>query len=294
MARAPWHAPWAGIGVCLIVVATLLAGCGVSTGAGTAPPTATPVPTCATALPGSTPINLQAHGFVYPIEYPASTVSGPITTTASGPGLFTVYQFMACTPGTTIGDVQSYYNTHLPALPHGWIGSTIFPADGGLMTPCSAPCMWDPKGGDFYYLVFDQFTNVGGGVVTYRGRWADFDISKQPTCNSNFTGGAPAQRNVYFIGGGTSGFPLPPASATVPDDAAGGLRGYDVCSSGTAASVSAFLTKEVPAAGWTKVQNNDPHCTNPANCWTRGGQFWSWGTITDPTDWIVSYRMPLA
>jgi len=108
MAHTPRRTNQASIGVCLIVVAALLVGCSGSAGAGTGStptattvPSATPLPTCAAALPGSTPINLQAHGFVYPIVYPASTVGGTITTTASGPGLFTVYQFMACTPGTT-------------------------------------------------------------------------------------------------------------------------------------------------------------------------------------------------
>jgi hypothetical protein len=288
----------------LALALALVAGCAAPSGATakatptatSAPPTptATPTPTCANVLPGSTPINLAAHGFVYPITYPASTVSSTITTTASGTGLFTVYQFSACTPSATIGGVQSFYNTQLPALPHGWIGVTTFPADGGLMTACAAPCFWDPKGGDLYYIAFDQFSDHGNGVVTYRGRWAVFAIAAVPTCIANFTSGPPAQTGVFFIGGGTSGFPLPPFSDTAPDDAAGGFKGMDVCSPGNGATVTAFLNTEVPAAGWTKVNNNDPHCTNPSNCWTKGGQFWSWNPpIGDATDWVVSYRQPL-
>jgi hypothetical protein len=287
----------------LPLVLLLVAGCSGPTGQTTAqasptatavPPTATPTPTCANLLPGSTAINLGAHGFVYPIAYPANTVSSAITMTASGTGLFTVYQFTACTPSTTVGGVQSFYNTQLPALPHGWIGVPTFPADGGLMTACSAPCFWDPKGGDLYYIVFDQFTDHGNGVVTYRGRWAVFAIAAVPTCIANFTSGPPAQTGVFFIGGGTSGFPLPPFSSTAPDDAAGGLRGMDVCSPGNGASVTTFLNIEVPAAGWTKVNNNDPHCTDTSNCWTKGGQFWSWSPpIADATDWIASFRQIL-
>lgn len=281
---------------CLLLLAACNASAGTtggsttSTATATTSPSATAVPTCAAALPGATPIDLAAHGFVYPITYPNGTVSGAITTTASGMGLFSVYQFTACTPGSSASAAARFYATQLPSLPHGWIGVPTFPADGGLMTPCSAPCFWDPKGGPLYYLVFDQFTDRGGGVVTYRGRWAVFDIAALPSCNANFS--APeAQRGVFYIGGGTSGFPLPPFSDTVPDNASGGFQGEDICSPGTAASVTQFLTTEVPVAGWTKVTTSDPHCTNPANCWTKGGQFASWGTIGDPTLWIVSSRV---
>jgi hypothetical protein len=267
------------------------AGCAATTVTVSPTATATAVPTCASALPGSSPIDLGAHDFVYPMAYPPNTVSAAISTTASGTGLFTVKQFTACTPATTISAVQSFYTTQLPALPHGWMGATFFPADGGLMTACGAPCFWNPKGGPIYYLVFDQFTDHGAGVVTYRGRWAAFDYSTVPTCSANFgPGNTGAQRDVFFVGSGATAFPVPPLSSIAPDDAAGGIRGYDVCSPGTAASVTAFLAKELPAGGWTKVTTSNAHCTNPSNCWTKGGQFWSWGAISDPTLWTISYR----
>jgi hypothetical protein len=159
------------------------------------------------------------------------------------------------------------------------------------MTVCSSPCFWNPKGGNIYYLVFDQFTDHGSGVVTYRGRWAVFDISTLPTCSANFgPSNTGAQRDVFFVGSGSTAFPVPPLSSIAPDDASGGVRGYDVCSPGTAASVKAYLDKEVPADGWTKVTTSDPHCTIASNCWTKGGQFWSWGTISDPKLWTISYR----
>jgi hypothetical protein len=285
------HRPLATSLLLLAGLAWLAAGCAVSTGAGSPTATATSVPTCTTALPGSSAIDLQAHGFIYPITYPPNTVSATISATASGPGLFTVNQFTACTPATTVSAVQSFYTSQLLALQHGWIITNLFPADGGLMTACSAPCFWDPKGGDIYYLVFDQFTDHGAGVVTYRGRWAVFDISMLPSCNANFSSSNPAaQREVYFVGSGATAFPAPPLSSIAPDDASGGVRGYDICSPGTAASVKAFLDKEAPADGWTKVTTSDAHCTIPLNCWTKGGQFWSWGAISDPTLWTISYR----
>jgi hypothetical protein len=159
------------------------------------------------------------------------------------------------------------------------------------MTTCSAPCFWNPKGGNPYYLVFDQFTDHGAGVVTYRGRWAVFDISTLPTCNANFGPSNPgAQRWVYFVGSGDTAFPVPPLSSIAPDDASGGVRGYDICSPGTVASVTAFLAKEVPADGWTQVTTGDPHCIIPSNCWTKDGQFWSWRAVSDPALWMISYR----
>jgi hypothetical protein len=268
-------------------MALLLAGCGAITGAGS--PTATP--TCANTLPSSSPIDLEAHGFLYPMTYPPSTLSAAITTTAEGPGFFTVNQFVACTPNTTVSAVQSFYTMQLPALQHGWYSATIFPADGGLMTACSAPCFWNPKGGPIYYLVFDQFSDHGAGVVTYRGRWAAFDIATLPSCNANFSARNPAaQRDVYFVGSGDTAFPVPPLSSIAPDDASGGVRGYDICSPGTAASVTAFLAKELPADGWTKAPTSDTHCIISSNCWTKGGQVWSWGAIGDPTLWTISYR----
>ncbi len=272
----------------LATIAWLLAGCGASTGSGGATSAAT---TCVSALPASSPINLGSHGFVYPITYPTNTVSSSINTTASGAGLFTVNQFTACTPNSSVSATQGFYNAHLPTLQHGWSAATSFPADGGLLVACAAPCFSNAKGGPVYYLVFDQFTDRGAGVVTYRGRWAAFDSTALPACGQNFgTGNTGAQQNVYFVGSGDTAFPVPPLSSIAAADASGGVRGYDVCSPGTAASASAFLAKEVPAAGWTKVTASNAHCTIASNCWTKGGQFWSWDAIGDPTLWTINYR----
>jgi hypothetical protein len=291
-----WRCRAPGAGFLLLAgLAWLVAGCGGTTGgaSATATPqsTATPAPTCASVLPGSSPIDLADHGFVYPITYPANTVGSAISVIANGVGLFTVREFTACTSGTTASAVQSFYTTQLPALQHGWYQSNVFPADGGLMTACGSDCFWNPKGGNIYHLVFDQFIDHGAGVVTYRGRWAVFDISTLPTCNSNFSAANPgAQRMVYFVGSGDTAFPVPPLSSIAQDNASGGLRGYDICSPGDAASVNAFLAREVLAAGWTQAPAGDPHCFVMSNCWTKGGQYWSWNAVTDPTLWMVSYR----
>jgi hypothetical protein len=259
---------------------------GVLTTPTTAPTaTATATPTCATALPGATPINLGA-GFVYPIVFPASTVGTAATQTAGGPGLYSVYAFEACTPGTSVSAVSAFFAAQLPALPHGWIATTLFPSDGGLMQPCTAGCWYDPKGGPLYYLTFDTLTDHGGGVVTYHGRYAvspDF-----PNCNSNFTN-SPTPGIQSFLPGITPALPLPPLTSVVPDDAAG-LRGYDLCSAGTTASVTTFMQTELPATGWTKVAS-DARCFYTDECWTNSGTAISWNVSnSDNTDWHIAWH----
>lgn len=302
----PWALARALMLIGLLAASLLVAACSESSTAENAPtatpaptatitpaPTATPAPTCASALPGAGSINLGASGFVYPIAFPPHTVGTAPALVVAGAGLFTGYSFNACTSSTTTNGVTSFFGSTLPSLQHGWIPSTTYPADGGLMTPCSAPCFYDPKGGPFYYLVFDQFHDHGGGIVTYRARWSvspDF-----PTCGSNFTSGAPAQQDVFFLPNQSPAVPLPPLSSTVPDDASGGLRGFDVCSPGTTASISAFMTKELPATGWHQIAGtSNPACFYTSQCWQHGSAVISWavaGFTAD--DWHIAWRVPL-
>jgi hypothetical protein len=281
----------------------LLAGCDVTgplttAGAGTPTaissparsPTPTPAPTCVSVLPGAGAINLAAAGFAYLYAFPNATVGTTPAVIASGTGLFTVQQFNACTSGSTIDGVQAFFNAQLPALPHGWFSSSTFPADGGLMQGCTAPCFYDPKGGPFYYFVFDQFSDHGSGVITYRVRWAvspDF-----PSCTSSFYGTA-GLSDVFFLPGFSPPVPVPPVSALQHDDASGGVRGFEACSPGTAASVGAFMTKELPATGWTKVDSN-ADCIFDAECWTQGSSAVSWDASGGATSWVVAWRVPLS
>jgi hypothetical protein len=287
----------------LIIIAgvlVVLAACGSSpTGATSATPTATPpptpsptptpVPTCAAILPGAGTINLAAAGFAYLYAFPNGTVGTTPAITDSGTGLFTVRQFTACTPGSSISGVQSFFSTQLPALPHGWFTSTTFPDDGGLMKSCAALCFFNPKGGPFYSFAFDQFSDHGSGVITYRVRWA---VSPSfPACASSFYG-TPGLVDVFFVPQFTPPVPVPPVSSLQPDDASGGVRGFEVCSPGTVASVTAFMTKELPATGWTKVASN-PDCIFTAECWTQGSSAVSWNASGGATSCIIAWRVPL-
>jgi hypothetical protein len=279
----------------LVVMGLLMSACGVSGAAGGQPtatvqPTATAQPTCASVLPGATAIDLQPEGFLYPIVFPPGSIGSAPQQVVSGSGLFSVYTFTICTAGTTIASAQAFYATQLGALQHGWLDAQIFPADGGLMVSCGAArCWFNPKGGPLYYLTFDQYVDRGAGIVTYRARWA---VSPGfPACGPNYSASGSA-RDVYFLPGYTPSLPLPPLSATTPDDASGGLRGYDVCSPGTAQSVSAFMAKELPATGWTKVASNAA-CFYAAQCWQNGSAFISWNVASDPLNWMIAWRSPL-
>lgn len=282
----------------LIIPALLLvAACGASSTTGARPTatvqsTAAVQPTCTSVLPGATAIDLQQQGFLYPIVFPLGTVGTAPQQTASGAGLFTVYSFTACTPNTTATGVASFFSSHLGALEHGWLDAQTFPADGGLMSSCGGTACWfNPKGGPLYYLIFDQYADKGNDLITYRARWAvspDF-----PACGSNFGSlSQTAVRDVYFLLDYTPPLPLPPLSSTVQDNASGGLRGYDICSPGTAQSVRAFMAKELPATGWTKIAAV-PACFYAAQCWQNGGAVISWNAGSDPLDWHIAWRVPL-
>lgn len=299
---APMHGmmvlPWR-LAVLLALPLLLLAACsGSGDSSGNAPtptntvaPTNTPTPSCAAALSGASAINLGAQGFAYPITFPANTVGTTPTQVASGTGLFTVYGFDACSPQTTVSAAQSTLQNGLTNIQHSWITTNIFPYDGGLMKACSF-CYWNPKGGPIYYLTFDTFTDHGSGVITYHGEWGVFDIAMLPNCaaNSNYTGPA-AQNGVFFLPGFTPAVPVPPLSDTVPDDAAGGVRGFDLCSPGTSASITAFLTKELSATGWK--QGTSSACIYASECWVQGTAAISWDVSGGPTNWHMAYRAPL-
>jgi len=261
-----------------------------STGSASGSPTAQPSAnaTCASADPGAGTINLTST-LEYPIVFPDNSVGTPPNQTAGGTGLFTVYQFTACSPATTINDVNAYFASHLGALPHGWITWKQFPADGGLMANCGGPCWYDPKGGAFDYLIFDQFTDQGNGVVTYRARYA---VSPNfPTCNSNFNN-PPATQVNFFLPGYPVALPLPPLSSTTPDDASGGQKGFDICSPGDISSVSAFMQKELPATGWSQSSTGTSQdaCTFTSECWVNGQNAISFN-VTGADSWIIAWRV---
>lgn len=264
----------------------IVGGLPAATPTTSASPTATLLPTCANQLPGAQPINLGPN-FVYPISFPTGTVAATPQQTAGGTGLFTVYAFDGCSPNTSDSGFITFMQGALTNIQHSWISTTQFPADGGLMSDCNGePCFWNPKGGPIYYITFGKITYKGNNVVTWHARYAVFDPNMIPTCNANFAN-SPINGFQYFVNGYTPPLPLPPLTLIVPDDAAG-TTGMDLCSPGTAASVSAFMTKDLTTEGWLKVASN-AKCVFTGECWMGGSSVISW-QVNDPTSWIIAYH----
>lgn len=298
-----WRRTSASIGfVGLSLVLLLVTACnstagsstgGTQSGSATATPTTAPSAnaTCASAAPGAGVINLTST-LEYPITFPTGTVGTSPNQIAGGTGLFTVYAFNACSPNTSVSGVNSYFASNLGALPHGWITQTMFPADGGLMQSCGAPCWYDPKGGAFDYLIFDQFTDQGNGVITYRARYA---VSPGfPNCSAYFNN-PPAAQALFFLPGYSPALPLPPLSSTAPDDALGGQKGFDTCSPGDANSVKSFMEKELAATGWTRsgTGTTKDSCIFTSECWVNGAKAISFNVPGDATSWIIAWRQPV-
>lgn len=263
-----------------------IVGGGPATATTNGSPTAPVALTCTTALPGAQPVNLGSN-FVYPIAFPANSIATAPQQTAGGTGLFTVYTFDGCSPNTSVSGFTSFLANALTSVQHAWAGATLFPVDGGLMSTCNSnPCYWNAKGGPTYYITFDTITLKGNGVVTWHARYAIFDDGALPTCNANFSN-SPVTGYQFFVNGMTPPVPLPPFTLLTPDDAAGST-GMDLCSPGTASSVSTFMTTELTKEGWQQVASNQK-CVFTSQCWTGGGSAISW-QVTDPTDWIIAYH----
>jgi len=265
--RDPRHPkPWATFGavaaVALLVVlaAALFANMRLRTPGGAASTS------CATTLQGATPA--KAISDFDGVTFPSGAAMAPMKSSLGGPSQFTILETDVCFSGPRSG---------IPTLSDaGWSVSPSFPYQGALLQPCTGQCY---QMANSRYAALEQITDRGNSVFTYHLRLAAPPPS--PSCNANFTG-SPLQGVQTAV----EAVSLPPITYVVPDDAPN-LRGYDLCSSGTAASVTAFLTSTLPATGWTKA--SDAHCFYADQCWTKGAAAISWH-VDDPTNWIIAYR----
>ena len=91
--------------------------------------------------------------------------------------------------------------------------------------------------------------------------------------------------------------PLPPLTRSYDNDAAGGVRGRQMCSAGTTTSVLTFMTRHLTQLGWKQVDTNGLSCLNAGSfygqpqCWQNGVYFLFLG-INGSTDWIILFRDP--
>ena len=105
-----------------------------------------------------------------------------------------------------------------------------------------------------------------------------------PTCGSNFSSPiSQSYQSTLTTDFGT--VPLPPMSRTVPNDAAGGVRGYDICSAGTASTITAFMEQNLPAYGWTLVSN-----TGGMESWKNSKGTINW-SVANPLEWNMNWRL---
>jgi hypothetical protein len=277
-------------GVALVTLAAALTACaGLTTGGGGSAPTATAAPTnttaattCAqvTGFSGATPVNIANT------EFPANTVVTAPTTTGGGPGQFMVNEYYGCAPNTDTNlTVQTGKGPepfmHLQEF-YGWAPSATFPNDGEIQTACAANSCLDFGQEHSRFLSLTNATALPNSLVTFHLLVTTAPTA--PSCGSNFTN---SPLKGYQLTAFSFNAPLPPLTLAAPDDASGGVRGEDLCGPGTVASITAFMTKALPAAGWTKGSSSQ--CIFSAQCWTKGSDAVSW-QVTDPENWLVAYR----
>jgi hypothetical protein len=107
-----------------------------------------------------------------------------------------------------------------------------------------------------------------------------------PACGPNFS--SPISQNYESTLSTTYGtVPLPPLSRTVPNNASGGVRGYDICSAGTASTVITYMEQNLPSYGWTLVSKS-----GGMESWKNNNGTINW-SVTDPLEWNINWRAPL-
>jgi hypothetical protein len=109
-------------------------------------------------------------------------------------------------------------------------------------------------------------------------------LAAAPVCGANFAQ-HPTYQDTLTTAYGT--VPLPPLSRTVQNDASGGVKGYAICSAGTAATITAFLEHNLPAYGWTFVSSS-----GGVETWKSSSGTINW-SVPDPLQWNLYWRVPL-
>jgi hypothetical protein len=299
MQRPHWRAY-----VCLVALSVALTGvaaCGeqtvVLTPTATIPPTATPLPSCATLLPGSvaaTPIT----GFTE-VQFPTGAVDAGPHPSYGGTGQFTIQEYDACYTGTQddlTGPFSGHHSVTAYLLGSGWGTSQTFPYTGDTQQPCAQNCF------DFAdnqrYLALDQITDHGNSLITYRMRLAAPPAA--PSCNPTYYPSA-TPYSIYFNADASSlyHFQLPPLSKLSNFNGGGHAGGYDtpICSAGDYPSILAFMNASVTAAGWTVMSPTS--ATGFSAQLAQNGHTYSIdvstnsGYISTANEWILTVHVPM-
>ena len=234
---------------------------------------------CASALPGAGPASAGINFTDLPL--PANSLSTvPTNIGGGGAGQFTLYEVQMCTSDSSPSAVTTFF-TNLTA--HSWFHSATFPSDGAYQSNCANSYCWakDVR----YVSLAAPITDLGGGIERYHLTLATAPLA--PDCNG---GGSIFPAGYYYqlpdphyvTTNVFANIPLPPLSRIVPDDASGGQRGYEICSAGTVTSISAFMTTQLTALGWTSVGSG---------AWSKNG-FNLTVLLNAPTGWLIGWHDP--
>ncbi len=240
---------------------------------GNTAPTATSAPQRATTCQqlsgfGSAQTASAGSGFG-DVGFPQNAISTSISPAGGGVGRFTIEQFDVCAPSTTRSAVYSFYASGLPGS--GWAGASTYPYDGAWQASCGDPYCWKkdhlPR-----YVSLEKVTDHGNGLITYHMRLAIPPAG--PSCSSSvgIYDGKTWDGNL----GSVPGLNAPPLTLDgLGDGYSGGGASHDaiqaMCSSGTASSINAFFTTELPRHGW---QHSTPPASMSTACNTTGAQWW--------------------
>lgn len=271
----------------LAVILLLLSACSSGTGGGSP---STPTSGCAALLPGAVP---ASAGTSFPqLPFPQGAVSAPVAQQSSGDGQFTIALVNVCAPNTSPSAVTALYTSKLPS--QQWSQSKTFPFDGSFQDTCGQGSCWTMDNATLYLKV-ENVADKGSGLVTYALRLGT--PPPAPACGANFTdpmyhtqlGAAFQSTYVYAT------IPLPPLTRTFGNNAAGFL-GTGLCSAGTTASITAFMTKQLTAQGWQQINMTNNPCPPDLNhhaptCWQNSGHYLVWA-INSTTDWIIVFHNP--
>ena len=284
----------------LALLTGLLTGCSSSAGTHAQPtPTATsPAPTATlTAMQRCQALSAfhgagaaTAPSAFGDVPFPQNAVSTTPTHYGGGTGQFAITEFDVCAPDTSAANIDGFYATQMPSK--GWTQSATYPYDAAAQSACGDPYCWS-EGNAPRFVSLEMVKDAGTGLTTYHLRLAA--PPPAPSCGSGYSAsyssqlGDSADNTTLY-----ANILLPPLTAT-QNDSATGILGYDMCSAGDTASVTAFMSKHLSAQGWQQQSSTSPcvPVTGYGNgvCWKNGSHYLTFGA-NSATDWVLRFQNP--
>jgi hypothetical protein len=264
--------------------------------AGPPTPTATPVPSCATLLPGATAAASIA-GFS-DVHFPTGAVDTAPHHSAGATGQFQIIETDVCYSGT-LDDLTGPFSGHHSVVAYlygaGWGNASLFPYHGDFRTNCPTPCY--QYGNDQRYLALEHITDHGGHLITYHLRLAAPPAA--PHCSSSsYPAGTPYAVFEDPNASSLYHFQLPPLSQFSNYKGGGHAGGTDLplCSAGTHATMLAFMKNAVTSAGWHVTASNSTSFSATKSSSGRTYQIdvnTVSGLISSASEWVLTIHVPM-